>query len=201
MDLGSKVTRMRAFDEISVHLTTICPEPDVAETTRRLASLNNCLQPAERSSVLDWNRLAEIARDPLATIGAHSMTHPRLARLSAGAAFEEVARSRAVVAERLGAVPRYFAYPYGSTTACGEREFRIAERAGFRASFTTRLHALTDARSADLQALPRLSLNGYYQDVRHVDVLMSGLPGLWKEARRTVSGARGPSANSLPSSG
>jgi peptidoglycan/xylan/chitin deacetylase (PgdA/CDA1 family) len=183
VEIASTSAKKRAFDVISIYLTTVCAEGEVAATTRRLAEVNGRSAPAERSRVMGWDKLAQMARDPLASIGAHSMTHPRLARLSADEAYDEIARSRGVIAERLGTPPRYFAYPYGSTAACGQREFEMAKRAGFRASFTTQLHALTAARTRHLQALPRLSLNGYYQDVRHVDVLVSGLPGLWKEAR------------------
>ncbi|KQT50748.1 hypothetical protein ASG43_05580 [Aureimonas sp. Leaf454] len=183
IDTSAKPAKRRVFDDISIHLTTICPERLVADTAWRLAEMNAGLTPAPRSRVMDWDRLAELARDPLATIGAHSMTHPRLARLCDDEAYAEIALSRHVIAERLGTMPRHFAYPYGSTSACGEREFAMAATAGYRAAYTTRLHALTPARSRQMQALPRLSLNGYYQDVRHVDVLMSGLPGLWKDVR------------------
>lgn len=169
------------FDQLSIYLRSRCAERDVDVEVRRIAAANGVAGLDAGSRVMNWDQLRALSEDPLCTIGAHSMTHPRLARLSDAELLEEMSRSREVISDELGRRPDFFAYPYGFRDACGPREFAMAARLGYRAAFTTRLHPLTARTATNIQALPRLSLNGYYQDPRYVDVLMSGLPGLWKE--------------------
>lgn len=178
---GTWAEKRRAFDQLSLHLTTECPEDEVGRRVEAIAAANGLVASDSASRVMDWADLRSIGRDPLCTIGAHSMTHPRLSRLPPEKVEAELDQSRRAIGEKLGRRPDFFAYPYGSPAACGRREFDIAAGLGFKASFTTRLHALTRRTAVDVQALPRLSLNGYYQDPRYIDVLISGLPGLWKE--------------------
>ena len=172
-----------AFDSLSLYLANRCPEAEIDREVRRIAVRNGVAAPDAASRVMDWTALRQLAEDPYCTIGAHSMTHPRLSRLPAAEVLRELQHSREVIGEQLGRRPDFFAYPYGSRDACGPREFDIAATVGYRAAFTTRLHALTDRTARNIHALPRLSLNGYYQDPRYVDVLISGLPGRWKERR------------------
>lgn len=64
--------------------------------------------------------------------------------------------------------------------ASGPRDFRLIAEAGFAAAVTTRKGLLKARHVAELTALPRLSLNGSYQELRHVETLLSGVPfSLW----------------------
>ncbi len=50
---------------------------------------------------------------------------------------------------------------------------------------TTRKGLLHDSHKDSMAALPRLSLNGDFQDARYIKVLLSGAPfALWNAARR-----------------
>ena len=91
-----------------------------------------------RELIMDWDELRTIAAEPLATIGAHTMTHPALARLPPQAAFREMVESADRIAAEIGTRPTTIAFPYGYPTAATEREAQLAEQAGFAASFTTR---------------------------------------------------------------
>jgi peptidoglycan/xylan/chitin deacetylase (PgdA/CDA1 family) len=129
-----------------------------------------------RSLAMDWNEIRAIARDPLCSIGAHTVHHFALARLDAGEAVREAAASRDRIAAELGRRPTAFAYPYGDASSCGPRDFRLIADAGFAAAVTTRKGLLGAHHSGRLTALPRLSLNGSYQELRHVETLLSGVP-------------------------
>jgi peptidoglycan/xylan/chitin deacetylase (PgdA/CDA1 family) len=129
---------------------------------------------------LDWDGIARLAAHPLVTIGAHTLTHPRLARLDPDAALSEIAGSRQAIAARFGLVPDHFAYPVGDASSAGAREFDLAGRAGFRAGVTTRPGVLMPGR-VDLMALPRISLNGLFQKTARVETLVSGVPFLLAE--------------------
>ena len=85
----------------------------------------------------------------------------------------------------LGERPPHFSYPVGDATSAGPREFRIAEELGFKTAVTTRPGVLFPEHRNHLMALPRISLNGEYQQQRFVRVLMSGAAtGLWNGFRR-----------------
>jgi peptidoglycan/xylan/chitin deacetylase (PgdA/CDA1 family) len=178
----------RAFNRIFLHLTHECPESYLDGTVRQLAERNGVAADKAATCVMDWAALQRLSEDPLCTIGAHSMTHARLSRLDSRDVFRELQQSREVIGEKLGQAPDFFAYPYGYREACGPREFALAAEVGYRAAFTTRLHALSPRTASNLHALPRLSLNGYYQNPRFIDVLISGLPGQWKERRDRYAG-------------
>jgi peptidoglycan/xylan/chitin deacetylase (PgdA/CDA1 family) len=96
-----------------------------------------------------------LAADPLVTIGAHTITHPRLAKLVAHEAEREIAGSRAALEQTLGTAVRHFAYPFGGANACGPREFEMAAQAGFRTAVTTRRGNVFPAHASHLHALPR----------------------------------------------
>lgn len=76
----------------------------------------------------------------------------------------------------LGRPCRHFSYPFGDAGAAGRRDFGIARELGLKTAVTTRKGLLRAGHRDDLLALPRLSLNGDYQDLRYLSVLMSGLP-------------------------
>lgn len=123
---------------------------------------------------MDWDELADFGRHPLATLGAHTLTHPVLANLSEDRAGCEIDGSASEMETRLGARPRHFAYPYGHAWAAGPRDFGLAGRAGFHTAVTTRKGVLHGEHGDHLFALPRVSLNGDYQQARYLDVLLSG---------------------------
>jgi hypothetical protein len=85
----------------------------------------------------------------------------------------------------IGRRPSMLAFPYGYRAAAGDREAALARDAGFAASFTTRPDYIPIAGSR--QGLPRVSVNGLFQDVNFLDVLLT--PGLWRLAGKGKAGA------------
>ncbi len=136
--------------------------------------------------VMDWDEVRAIARDPLCTIGAHTMTHPALKRLPEAEARREMRESADRIEREIGTRPATLAFPYGYSTAAGPREARLAAEEGFAASFTTR-PGCVDLECAG-HGLPRISLNGNYQDVRLYPALFA--PNLWRLADWLKSAAR-----------
>ena len=129
-----------------------------------------------RDLVMRWDEVRAASRDPLVTVGAHSMTHASLAKCSSEEAEWQIAASIEHVEHELGRHCRHFAYPYGDTGSAGPREFEIARKLGLRTAVTTQKGLIgADVRDR-LTALPRLSLNGDFQDERLVQVLLSGAP-------------------------
>jgi peptidoglycan/xylan/chitin deacetylase (PgdA/CDA1 family) len=79
----------------------------------------------------------------------------------------------------------HLAYPYGDKIAAGSREFTLAQAAGFKTAVTTRPGMIFPESAGHLTALPRVSLNGNYQDTRILPVLTSGAAtAMWNGFRR-----------------
>ena len=70
---------------------------------------------------------------PLVTVGAHSLSHPRLSRLPRHDARREIAGSKAVLEELTGRRVTLFAFPYGDFDA---ETTRMCEEAGFAHAFS-----------------------------------------------------------------
>jgi peptidoglycan/xylan/chitin deacetylase (PgdA/CDA1 family) len=69
------------------------------------------------------------------SIGAHTMSHPVLARCSEEEARREVDQSRAALERLLGDKVWAFAYPFGNPATMGKREVNFARDAGFECAF------------------------------------------------------------------
>ena len=134
---------------------------------------------------LGWDEARELASHELVTIGAHSLSHPRLSGLQVEAARRQMTESRARLERELGQRIRHFAYPYGDVGSAGPREFALAQETGFATAATTRPGMIFPEHADHLFALPRLSANGLWQDLAAFDVLLSGAPfALWNGGRR-----------------
>ena len=120
--------------------------------------------------------LKSLVLNPLATIGAHTVSHRALARLSDAEARREMDMSAEHIAGIVGRRPETLAYPYGDRAAVSPREHRLARELGFRVAVTTEPGTLS-AHSFDAPTtLPRISLNGLYQKPKYVGALASGIP-------------------------
>jgi peptidoglycan/xylan/chitin deacetylase (PgdA/CDA1 family) len=97
----------------------------------------------------------------------------------------ELAESRAHIERAIGKPARHLAYPVGDPTSAGPREFAMARELGFVSAVTTRPGMIFPEHAAHLTALPRLSVNGRYQSLDMLDILLSGAPfALWNRGRR-----------------
>ena len=134
---------------------------------------------------MGWEELTTLAADPLVTIGAHTVNHVMLAKVPERIARAEMDMSRAVIEAALGVRPQHLSYPVGDPTSAGPREFTLASALGFKTAVTTRPGVLFSEHRDHLLALPRISLNGEYQQLRYVRVLLSGAAtAVWNGFRR-----------------
>ncbi len=128
-----------------------------------------------RNTLMNWDEIRKIAAHPLVEIGAHTVNHFNLKRLSAESARREMTDVRHILEAELGTTPRHLAYPYGYASAVGRREVLIAKEAGYASAVTTRHGVLRAAHAKHLHALPRISVNGRYQRVAHIRTMLSGI--------------------------
>ncbi|MEM8573991.1 MAG: polysaccharide deacetylase family protein [Pseudomonadota bacterium] len=133
-----------------------------------------------RDLIMTWDEIRDVAADPLVTIGAHTKDHFALAKLPVDEAVAQMIDSADALEAELGSRPAHFAYPYGDAGSAGARDFALAEGAGFRTAVTTRKGMLFPAHKEHLTALPRVSLNGEFQNLSYTAAYLTGAPfAIW----------------------
>ena len=164
---------------------------DVSEDDARhaVATLAQCAGIDRYAAVgelaMDWDQVRQLDAHPLCTIGAHTAAHYALAKLPLDRAREDMLAGTARIEAELGKRPTHFAYPYGDEGSAASREFDLASEQRFASAVTTRKGLLFNEHGNHLRALPRLSLNGDFQDVELLEVLLGGAPfALWNRFRR-----------------
>lgn len=177
--------KQAAFEAIYSHLRK-GSEEQLHAVLSELCAATGIDRPAlVRERCLDWDEILRLSGHPLATIGAHTLTHPRLAKLDDASMMAEIGESRTEIETRLGRKVHHLAYPVGDPTSAGAREFAAALSLGFTTAVTTRPGLIFGEHAEHLTALPRLSVNGNWQDLRNIEVLLSGAAfALWNRGRR-----------------
>ena len=132
------------------------------------------LMKNSRSLSLTWEQIQELSRDPLVTIGAHTVNHYPLSQLDEAMLQEEVEGSRQRIEEKIGQEVKHFAYPFGKKSEVSLREFDYVQRAGFATATTTRIGNIFPAHKNHPTALPRISIN----EVTHAPVLTLQTTGM-----------------------
>lgn len=107
------------------------------------------------SEMMNWSQVRAL-RDAGMQIGAHTMTHPILARLDPVEAREEISKGRRDLQEQLQQSVTLFAYPNGKPDVdYSEQTVALAREVGFDAAVTTASGAAS--RSTDPYQIPRFT--------------------------------------------
>jgi peptidoglycan/xylan/chitin deacetylase (PgdA/CDA1 family) len=184
-DVATPSAKHAAFDRLHDWMREL-PEHELRREMSALCARHGIDDGAVcRDLCMSWDELKPFAADPLVTIGAHAVSHCNLAAQSEESASVELIASRARIEDALQRPAVHLAYPYGDRAAAGGREFALAGSAGYRTAVTTRPGMVFSENADHLTALPRVSLNGNYQDARILPVLTSGAAtAMWNGFRR-----------------
>lgn len=133
--------------------------------------------------MLGWHEVEALARGGI-RIENHTTSHPDLRATSDADITTELDHADAIIEERLGRRPKYFAYPFGYY----DDRTRDLVRHRYRASVTTELRTL--ATDEDPTALPRLDAY-YLQDPRWFETLGDPATRAYLSARSLLRTIRG----------
>ena len=176
VDCSTPARKEIANCKIHDFLTTELREEERQAVLRDMARLAQVdYQAPNRDTLMDWGEIRQISAHPLVTIGAHTVNHFNLKRLSDDKAWTEIVDASRIIEVETGEKPRHMAYPYGYESAVGDREVAMAAAAGFASAVTTRHGVLQPDHARHLHALPRISINGRYQRVAHIRTMLSGV--------------------------
>lgn len=188
-DCSTPALKKQAYDEIYWWLRSL-PETELRHYVRELSARYGLdFRDICRDLCMTWDELRALGADPLVTFGAHTVSHVMLAKYPESVVRDEMQRSREVIERELGRPVRHFAYPVGDSTSAGPREFALARAVGFETAVTTRPGVIFPDHRDHLTALPRVSLNGRFQSLRYLDVLLSGAPFAFFNRFRRVNAA------------
>ncbi len=175
LDCSTPEAKEQAHDTLYRWLRGLRSAAELDAAIGMIAARNGIDAAAQcRDLCMGWDELAKLAADPLVTIGSHTVSHPFLAKCDARTVLSEMTESRRMIEEKLGVRPDHFAYPVGAPDAAGPREFALAAEAGYKTGVTTRAGVIFADHAEHLTGLPRLSVNGEFQQLRFLDVLLSG---------------------------
>lgn len=174
VDTRTTSQKQAAFDTLYWQMRKMPEDERIALLRKFAAAYGYDLDQQCRDLIMDWPELRHFAGESLCTIGAHTVHHYELAKLPLDQARNEISKSAEILHAQFGQRPAHFSYPLGGPLSAGPREFALARESGFSSAVTTRPGGLYKRHAQDPFALPRVSLNGYFQSRRYVDVFATG---------------------------
>lgn len=107
--------------------------------------------------MMNWNEILSISKSDLFTIGAHTVTHPILSKISCDDASFEIMNSKSILEDKIGKPVDFFAYPNGRVEDIGDFAQSIVAASGYKAACTMN-QGLNDS-NADVFALKRINVD------------------------------------------
>lgn len=135
--LASVGDRLRAVEAVLGRLKRL---PDEERRARLEDVIDHLGAPGageRKSAMLSWDDVHALRGLGL-SVGAHTVSHPILARMSAAKAWEEIHGSKTAIERALGAPVRGFAYPNGGPDDYTPETAALVREAGFACAVTTR---------------------------------------------------------------
>lgn len=111
-----------------------------------------------KSMAMSWEQIAQLGKEPLCTIGGHTITHPAFKSLSYEDIKTEILGGINKLQDSIEYDIKHFAYPYGSSKEVGEREYNYLKLFDFKTSFVSYGGVISHMSKHNLTNLPRFML-------------------------------------------
>lgn len=104
-----------------------------------------------------WDLLKCHLKNPLLTIGSHTISHRNLSSLADEECFYELIESKRIIEKSLSIKVSHTSYPFGTINEATAREYRLAALAGYSSAVTTNYGFISSERNDQiLFQLPRI---------------------------------------------
>jgi peptidoglycan/xylan/chitin deacetylase (PgdA/CDA1 family) len=130
----SLVERLSCFDQATRRTLLDRIRDQLRLPSRWQTQVTENSAAASRFLVLNRAGLLQLAASGM-SVGAHSMSHPILARVSDEVAWQEISESKRVLEQILGQAVWAFGYPFGNRATVSPRDVRFAKRSGYQCAF------------------------------------------------------------------
>jgi peptidoglycan/xylan/chitin deacetylase (PgdA/CDA1 family) len=123
-----------------------------------------------KSVALSWEEIIQLSKEPLVTIGAHTMNHVSVKQQATKLVEEEMHASKLEIEGYIGKKVNHFAYPFGGTFDVTTRDIEIAKSIGFKTATLNQPGNIFNSSKNNTFALFRMPLGnetsrerlGYY---------------------------------------
>ncbi len=110
------------------------------------------------SEALTWEEIRTLSKEPLISIGAHTMNHISVKQQTADLVKSEMSASKKEIEKYIGQEVKHFAYPFGGEFDVSSRDLQIAKNVGFKTSTLNQPGNIFKNNHKNLQALTRMPL-------------------------------------------
>lgn len=83
-------------------------------------------------NTLTWEQIENMSKDPLCTIGSHTMTHCRLTITDIASLQFELGESKNILEQHIGKLVEHLSYPYGWKNDVSAEAIAFAQQIGYR---------------------------------------------------------------------
>jgi peptidoglycan/xylan/chitin deacetylase (PgdA/CDA1 family) len=134
---------------------------------------------------LSWEQIQSLVKDPLVTIGAHTINHPSFKSISEGQIVKEVIESIKRIEDKINKKVDHFAYPFGSAADVGEKEVKIVSILAVKTATTGLEGNIFKEHLHQMHALPRIYI-GPKTTERELENKINGTTFFIKGAKQRV---------------
>lgn len=110
------------------------------------------------NDTLTWDQIAELSKDPLCTIGCHTMSHCRLTITDAAALEYELSESKRLLEQHIGKPVAHLSYPYGWKTDVSDAAIEYAKKCGYKTAARS-YGGPVRKKDSDMYQLKRIMVN------------------------------------------
>ena len=167
------------------------PQADLlARVNKFFSQYDIDLSKTTKDLMLNWDQIIELSNTGIVTLGAHTVNHLALNRLTDENIKREVLDSKLRLESKLHKSIDHFSYPFGSSEEVNEREFAIVKECGFKTSTTTRWGNVFQEHRDHKECLPRIPVNEKrdLHDVKFLRLSINGaIPCMINKFKRIVT--------------
>lgn len=146
----------KAFNAVRNHILRMNDENLSVDLERFFSDYGFDVNYLSNELTLSWDNISELAKDPLVSIGSHTLNHYNLMNLTDEKAWSEITESKRIIESQISRRVLHFCYPLGKY---GKREQEMVRRSGFRTATTIKTANIFTDHSEHLFSLPRIQVN------------------------------------------
>jgi peptidoglycan/xylan/chitin deacetylase (PgdA/CDA1 family) len=153
------------------------------ELTKFFTRFGFSIHDHRNEMVLSWDEISDLAKDPLVTIGAHTLNHYNLRNLTEEQSFHEIIDSKKLLETKINSKVNHFSYPFGEY---GSREIEFVKRSNYLTATTTDNANIFYKHIDHMFVLPRISIN-VLTDEKVLNLQVNGFyPAILHKLKRVV---------------
>jgi len=145
------------LEKYKVPATIFITTGKIGDTTPFFWEMN--LPEKYRGRCVNQDELKQLASSPLIEIGAHTVNHPKLSKISMGEQNKEISESKSNLEDLLGKPVWSFAYPFGGKGAFDKDTVDLVKKEGFNYACSN-IHRKVNKNSSPY-SLPRFVVRNW----------------------------------------